>query len=146
MVSDNKQQWSSYDSMEKQENVSKERRPLLMDKKAQANLIFISCKLFTSWEHASITFHGMVAFVSKTEATQVVIFHNETVIRIPHYTVNSRRVPSENPITEDRTFQCTITLDSRIYGVARVTLKEQEQNISEVKVLPDQSESESRRI
>ncbi|GFU01156.1 acetylcholine receptor subunit alpha-1-A [Nephila pilipes] len=69
-------------------------------------------------------------YLLPTVHTNVVIFHNGTVLWVPPFTVKSRCIPSDSPVAED-TFQCTISLGSWTYDVTRVTVKEREQNILE---------------
>ncbi|GBL87174.1 Acetylcholine receptor subunit alpha-like 1 [Araneus ventricosus] len=67
-------------------------------------------------------------YLFPTVITNVVIFHNGTVVWVPPYTFKSRCPPAAGQVTAD-TFQCTLEVGSWTYDVRRVTMQEREQNV-----------------
>ncbi|GBM48784.1 Neuronal acetylcholine receptor subunit alpha-10, partial [Araneus ventricosus] len=60
--------------------------------------------------------------------TNVVIFHNGTVLWIPPYTFKSRCPPADGQVTAD-TFECTLEMGSWTYDIRRVIVQEREQDV-----------------
>ncbi|GBM48787.1 Neuronal acetylcholine receptor subunit alpha-6 [Araneus ventricosus] len=60
--------------------------------------------------------------------TNVVIFHNGTILWIPPYSFKSRCPPTDDQVTAD-TFECTLEMGSWTYDVRRVTVQEREQDV-----------------
>ncbi|CAL1291209.1 unnamed protein product [Larinioides sclopetarius] len=63
-----------------------------------------------------------------TVLTNVVIFHNGTVVWVPPFSFKSRCPPAEGQVTAD-TFQCTLKVGSWTYDVRRVIVQEHEQDV-----------------